>query len=331
MTARFAIPLLAALATACGGSDTPTSPTNPGGGGDVVTGPTITCPANISASTTTSTAQVAFPAPTVSGGLAPVTVSCTPTSGSTFPLGTTSVSCTASDSLNRQAVCGFSVSVTRIPTLQGTSFLAFGDSTTAGEVTVPTSGGATIDGFPSFKLVLVPSASYPVQLQALLRTRYITQQAAITVASSGVPGERATTGVTRLPGVLSAVRPEVVLLLEGYNDLTLGINQVGPAATAIETMSKEARNRGARVYIASLTPPRLGGKNTLPAEWVATYNARLRSVAAGENAVFVDLYQALVGNVTLYIGTDGLHPTEIGYQKIAETFFNSIQATLQNP
>ena len=47
--------------------------------------------------------------------------------------------------------------------------------------------------------------------------------------------------------------------------------------------------------------------------------------------VFVDLYQALVGNVTLYIGTDGLHPTEIGYQKIAETFFNSIQATLQTP
>ena len=141
---------------------------------------------------------------------------------------------------------------------------------------------------------MVPSASYPTQLQALLRTRYITQQAAITVASSGVPGERATTGATRLPGVLSAVRPEVVLLLEGYNDLALGVNQVGPAATAIEIMAKEARNRGARVYIASLTPPRLGGRNALPADWIATYNARLRSVAAGENAVFVDLYQALV-------------------------------------
>ena len=333
MTARLTILILAALAVGCGGSDTPTSPSNPGGGsgGDVVSGPTIVCPANISASTTTSTAQVAFPAPTVSGGLAPVTVSCTPTSGATFQLGSTNVSCTASDSRSRQAVCGFSVNVVRIPTLQRTSFLAFGDSTTAGEVTVPTSGGTTIDGFPSFKLVLVPSASYPTQLQALLRTRYITQQTAISVASSGVPGERATTGATRLPGVLSAVRPEVVLLLEGYNDLALGVNQVGPAATAIETMAKEARNRGARVYIASLTPPRPGGRNALPADWIATYNARLRSVAAGENAVFVDLYQALVTNVTLYIGTDGLHPTEIGYQKIAETFFNSIQATLQNP
>ena len=57
----------------------------------------------------------------------------------------------------------------------------------------------------------------------------------------------------------------------------------------------------------------------------------MRAIAAGENAVFVDLYQALVGNVTTYIGSDGLHPTEVGYQKMAETFFTAIQATLQNP
>ncbi len=331
MTVRYAFLLVAALALGCGGSDTPTSPSNPGGGGDVASGPTISCPGNVSASTTTTTSQVAYSAPTVSGGRAPVTVACTPASGAAFPLGSTSVTCTATDSLSRTATCGFSVTVTRLPTLQRTSFLAFGDSVTAGEVSVPTAIGTTTGGFPSFTLTVVPGASYPTQLQALLRTRYITQQTAITIVNSGVPGERATTGVTRLPGVLSSVRPEVVLLLHGYNDLALGVNQVGPAAAAIEAMAKEARNRGARVYIASLTPPRPGGKNTLPADWVTNLNGRLRSVAAGENAVFVDLYQALVGNVTTFIGVDGLHPTEVGFQKIAETFFVSIQATLQNP
>jgi lysophospholipase L1-like esterase len=331
MRFRYGFLLVAVLALGCGGSDTPTSPSRPGSGGDVVAGPTIACPANISASTTTTTAQVAFPAPTVSGGLTPVTVACTPASGASFPLGSTSVSCTATDALSRTATCGFSVTVSRIPTLQRTSFLAFGDSVTAGEVSVPTSIGTTLDGFPSFKLIVVPGASYPTQLQALLRTRYITQQTAITIANSGLPGELATAGARRFPGVMSSVRPEVVLLLEGYNDLALGLSFASSAASAIETMAKEARNRGARVYIASLTPPRAGGKNSLPAEWVTNLNGRLRSVAAGENAVFVDLYQALVGNVTAYIGSDGLHPTEVGYQKIAETFFNAIQATLQNP
>ena len=63
---------------------------------------------------------------------------------------------------------------------------------------------------------------------------------------------------------------------------------------------------------------------------VSSLNTRLRAIATGENAVFVDLYQALVGNITLYIGVDGLHPTEVGYQRIAETFFSSIQVNLEN-
>ena len=122
-----------------------------------------------------------------------------------------------------------------------------------------------------------------------------------------------------------------MLLLEGYNDIALlGATGVSQAAAAIETMSREARGRGARVFIASLTPPRSGGRNTLPADQVTNLNARLRAIAIGETAVFVDLYQALVSNVTLYIGVDGMHPTEIGYQRIAETFFASIQANLEN-
>jgi lysophospholipase L1-like esterase len=329
MKARFAVLLAGMVLSGCGGDSSPTSPSRPE---TVPSAPTITCPASVAASTTGTTAQVAYQAPTVSGGQAPVTVTCTPASGSSFPLGSTNVSCTASDSLNRQATCGFTVSVARIPTLQRTSFLAFGDSVTAGEVSVPTGAGPNVLGFPPFTLAVVPSASYPTQLQALLRTRYITQQSAIVVTNSGVPGERATVGAQRLPGVMSQVRPEVVLLLEGYNDLSLfGAAGVNQAAVALETMSREARGRGARVFIASLTPPRSGGRNTLPAEHVSSLNARLRTIAGGEGAVFVDLYQALVSNVTLYIGVDGLHPTEVGYQKIAETFFSAIQATLQNP
>lgn len=325
---RLLIAILPVLLLAFGCGDDSDSPTRPD---PLPSTPTIACPANVAATTTGTTAQVAYPAPSSSGGQPPSTVACTPASGSSFPLGSTNVTCTMTDALNRQATCGFAVNVTRLPTLQHTSFLAFGDSITAGEVTVPVSAGSTLDPFPSFKLVVVSTASYPTQLQAMLRTRYIPQQATIAVTNAGVPGERAVQGVQRFPGVMSQVRPEVVLLLEGYNDLSLlGAAGVSQAAAAIEAMSREARGRGARVFIASLTPPRSGGRNTLPADQVTNLNARLRSIATGEGAVFVDLYQALVGNVTLYIGVDGLHPTEIGYQRMAETFFSAIQATLEN-
>ena len=66
------------------------------------------------------------------------------------------------------------------------------------------------------------------------------------------------------------------------------------------------------------------------AKWVVALNGRLREIAIGESAVFVDLYQALVSNVVTYIGVDGLHPTEIGYQRIAEAFFTAIQGALEN-
>ena len=329
--ARYVLLLIAALTAGCGGSDTPTSPSNPSGG-DVVGAPTISCPSNVSAVTTTTTSQVAYPAPTVSGGRTPVTVACTPASGASFPLGSTTVSCTATDALSRTAACGFSVTVARVPTLQRTSFLAFGDSVTAGEVTVPTAGGTDLLGAPNLTLVVMPAAAYPVQLQTMLRNRYITQSTAINVVNSGISGEYAVDSVKRFSQVMASVRPEVVLLLDGYNDLNnFGSSAVSSAAAAVEAMAKDARNRGARVYIASLTPPRAGGRNAIPASTIATYNDRMRAIAAGENAVFVDLYQALVSNVTTFVGIDGLHLTEVGYQKVAETFFASIQATLQNP
>jgi lysophospholipase L1-like esterase len=44
----------------------------------------------------------------------------------------------------------------------------------------------------------------------------------------------------------------------------------------------------------------------------------------------VDLHAAFGGTATTeLIGPDGLHPTEAGYQKIADTFFAAIKSTLE--
>jgi lysophospholipase L1-like esterase len=243
-----------------------------------------------------------------------------------FPIGSTSVSCTATDAQSRTASCSFGVTVTLVPTLTRTTFLAFGDSITLGEVTEPTTMAMGADGFPNFRLVVVPSASYPTQLQNMLSGRYTAQ--AIAVTNAGKAGEWAADGALRFPDVRRTVRPEVVLLLEGYNDplaTSVGMNE---AVAAMESMMKDARLGGARVFLASLTPGR-PGRNTIPTSLLLAYNDRLRALAAGEQAVFVDLYAALQSNVGTYIGIDGLHPTEAGYRRMAETFFAAVRADLE--
>ena len=58
---------------------------------------------------------------------------CTPSSGSTFPLGATTATCTATDARQRTASCSLTVTVTEPPLISLTRFAAFGDSITAGE------------------------------------------------------------------------------------------------------------------------------------------------------------------------------------------------------
>jgi hypothetical protein len=77
------------------------------------TAPTITCPSPISAGGCTSgTGTVVTFTPTVTDTCdASPTVVCTPLSGSTFPAGTTTVNCTATDHAGNTSTCSFPVTV----------------------------------------------------------------------------------------------------------------------------------------------------------------------------------------------------------------------------
>jgi lysophospholipase L1-like esterase len=301
----------AAVWTAC------SSPTGPTRAPSLA--PQVTCPADVSQQTPTGAAvTVTYQVPAAVDGSPPVQVACTPPSGSTFPLGQTTVTCTATDVLGREGTCAFHVNVTTPPRLRLTSFLAFGDSMTEGVLTLTA---------PYFDLTPSPTG-YPEDLQVLLAARYTAQT--ITVDNEGLPGEEAVQGVVRLPGVLGEAHPQVVLLLEGANDLnTYGAAALSDTAAAMQQMVVTSQNAGAVVYLAGLPPQRAGGLRAGAADLVPAYNARLATVASTTHAVFVDLYAAFGGVPDDLIGSDGLHPTVAGYQKIADTFFAAIQSTLE--
>lgn len=88
--------------------------------------PAVTCPADVVASAGPGQpgAVVDYPAPVVSDDAPGATAACVPPSGSTFPLGATTVACTATDVAGLTAACSFIVTVTgaeeQLGDLQGT-------------------------------------------------------------------------------------------------------------------------------------------------------------------------------------------------------------------
>jgi lysophospholipase L1-like esterase len=269
-----------------------------------------------------------FDAPPATGGQGAVNVTCSPGSGSSFPIGATTVTCTATDSLSRTATCTFDVNISKLPTLSKTRFLAFGDSITAGEVSFPVSV-SPITGQMVTKQVVVPAASYPTVLLFTLRGRYAAQASAMEVFNYGIGGEKVIDSRNRYFSALNATKPDVLLLMEGANDIPLGADGAASSAAAeIRIWVAEAKARGIRVFLATPTPGRPGNRQIQPVLLV-DYSNRMRRVAEQEAVTLVDLYSLMLPDAQRYIGVDGLHPNEAGYARIADLFFQAIQSALE--
>jgi lysophospholipase L1-like esterase len=335
-TFLFTAVLLISLSAACSSSPTaPTPPPPPPAPPPVIPDPpSLTCPADMTASTTSPTGMTfTFATPEASAGQTPVTVACVPESGTNFALGATRVDCTATDAINRSATCAFTVTVSRTPQLTFTKFLAFGDSITAGEVSFPVTTGIFPQSgrAPSFRMRVIPQASYPSVLRDLMAARYTAQASSLVMLNYGQPGEKARNpeAVTRFANAVANNRPEVVMLMHGYNDISDG-GVISAAVNAVDAMAAEARNRRvSKVFMLGLVPSRGGGGNAIPLSSIQAFNERLQRAASGEGAVYVDLYSAMIANVNTYIGADGLHPNEAGYRKIAEIVLAAVQANLE--
>lgn len=277
------------------------------------------------------TQTVTFGAPTVTDGAAPVAVTCSPESGTTFPLGSTSITCTAKDAMSRQATCSFGVTLKGF-SIGGTKYDAIGDSFTIGE-----------NGEPAF--VDTPNA-YPTKLQQELEATYPGQ--GIVVLNHGDGGKRLEAILDNLLKYVTADKPDAVLLEGGYNDL-IGDCGNGPTNTtlcrdSIETRitygirdcirrSREAPRNVSYVFVMTLTPPGPVQKGApfdrrISSDAIVQANARIRQVVAAEGAVLVDVYPLFLGHESDYIDADGLHLRPAGNQVLADAFFAAIQKTI---
>jgi lysophospholipase L1-like esterase len=209
-----------------------------------------------------------------------------------------------------------------VPRIAATRYVAFGDSITEGKP-----GPAGYHADPRFPF---PNA-YAKVLYDRLTERYTAQT--IEMYDEGIGGNQVhggppPDGVTRLPGVLTADTPQVLLLQEGVNDLITG-DSIANVIGGLRTMVRTAQSRGILVFLATLLPQRPGGSRTGHIELIVPANDAIKALAASEGAILVDVYQAFGGSPDPWIDADGLHPTVEGYRKMAETFFAEIQRRLE--
>lgn len=171
--------------------------------------------------------------------------------------------------------------------MRGDVVLAFGDSLTFGT-------GATVQ------------ESYPAVLAELIGRE---------VVRSGVPGEVSAKGLARLPGELERVKPALVILCHGGNDILRNL----PARETrenLDAMVKLAHAAGARVMLLAVP----GRSLTLRPP------AYYRDVAADNGATLVEaIIPEILGNPRLK--SDRVHPNSAGYRMIAQAVAQRLAAS----
>ena len=305
------------------------------------------CPASIQRQSVDALpVQVTWPLPTVAG--IPVDKgSYAPAPGTSFPIGTSTVTFTA-DNPSLGGSCSFIITITPPdPKLLVSRFMAFGDSITEGFVgngflpvgVSPRDIPALLRAakgrpIPGISQAVQPLNSYPAQLHNLLAPTYHAQ--IIAVANEGRSGERASEGASRIVSSLLSTQPEVVMLFEGFNDIDaaladrpLGVTtpiDVSPIADELRSIVERVQEQGAEVLLATLTPVTSVREQTDPGTQAAitALNSEILGMGglAGVAGV-VDLH-AMLDGIPGIIGSDGFHPTVAGYRRIAEIFFADI-------
>lgn len=226
-----------------------------------------------------------------------------------------------------------------VKALSATRFVAFGDSLTEGFLQVcpddPPPVVPEVDsqrGTAGLREGNWSPVSYPARLQSLLAARYPHQS--VEVINEGVGGEVIAAGSTDLMRILIGDNPEVLLLLEGINDLNFRQAAAIPEIVeALRGMIRVAKRRGLTVFVATLLPQRQGACRSRDAadsvNDVIPANMAIRTMVGEEGAVLVDLFRVFNGRTSVLIGPDGLHPSAAGYQAMADAFFAAIRTSLE--
>ncbi|HSN47941.1 MAG TPA: SGNH/GDSL hydrolase family protein [Flavobacterium sp.] len=151
----------------------------------------------------------------------------------------------------------------------------------------------------------------------------------------GISGQTTPQMLIRFRPDVIALKPEVVVLLAGINDIA---GNTGPSTLEMITdnifsMAELAKANRIKVILCSVLPALDFDwkKGMNPAEKVVTLNKMIKKYADANGILYLDYYSAVVndqkGLKAEYSG-DGVHPNKKGYEVMAPLVEKAIKKTL---
>jgi len=196
------------------------------------------------------------------------------------------------------------------PSLERSSFVAFGDSITYGSMNGPYQG-----------------VGYPPRLHELLGDLYSDP----VVINRGIPGENTWEAVSRIGPVLFRDLALYLLLMEGTNDVSWLDYSLSTTAFNLRHILVTALDMGVFPLISTI-PPRAGNRwKEIIIQRTEDLNSKIFALAEDLHIMLVDNSSAFLdfpaasGGHEALISDDNLHPNDLGYQVMAETWFQQIR------
>lgn len=153
----------------------------------------------------------------------------------------------------------------------------------------------------------------------------------------GIGGQVTAQMLLRMPQDVFALKPKVVVLLGGTNDLSTMTppDLLGMIENNIAMMAELAKAHGERMILTSVMPvndDHSKRTETRPPEKILELNAWMKKYADANGLQYVDYYSALSDGhdrMKSELTKDGLHPTAEGYKLIEPLVQKAIEKELK--
>ncbi|GGC09477.1 arylesterase [Marinobacterium zhoushanense] len=171
------------------------------------------------------------------------------------------------------------------------------------------------------------SAAYGIPLEqgwvSLLRQRVEQARLDLDVVNASVSGETTSGGLSRLPGLLAAHQPAIVMIELGANDGLRG-TPLDIVRRNLQQMVDQAQQAGARVLlIGNRLPPNYGPQYT------QAFFELFAEVAREKQVTLVPFLLAGVAEDWDLMQDDGYHPRAEAQPRLLDTVWSGLQPLLE--